>query len=291
MSGTKEIRGQIKSIGNTKKITKAMEMVAASKMRRAQERMHTARPYAARIRNVVAHLANANAEYTHPFVTERSEIKAVGYIIVSSDRGLCGGLNVNVFRKAVEEMVGWNKNGVDVSVTVIGKKASSFFKSRKFKVVSEIVDLGDAPQMQELIGCTSSMMRDYLEGKIDRLYVVSNEFINTMTQKPSVEQIIPIKATDKDDDLENMANHWDYLYEPDAHAVIDVLMDRYIESLVYQLVAENSACEQAARMVAMKSATDNAGKLIDELELVYNKARQAAITQELSEIVGGASAV
>ena len=287
MAGAKEIRNQIKSIGSTRKITKAMEMVAASKMRRAQERMNAARPYAEKMRTVVAHLAHAHPEYKHPYVTEREEVKAVGFIIVSSDRGLCGGLNVNVFRKAVNEMSVWHDKGVQVNVTGVGKKASAFFKRYNANIVSEATDLGDAPQLEELIGAIKVMMDDYIEGKIDRLFVVSNQFVNTMTQSPTVEQLIPISPSEE----EELGHYWDYIYEPDSKEVIDVLMARYIESLFYQAVAENSACEQAARMVAMKAATDNAGKLIDELQLVYNTARQAAITQELSEIVGGAAAV
>ena len=286
MPSTKEIRTQIKSIGSTRKITKAMEMVAASKMRRAQDRMRAARPYAEKMRTVVAHLAHAHPEYKHPYVMER-EVKAVGYIIVSSDRGLCGGLNINVFRKAVNDMMQWHDKKVPVNVSVIGKKASAFFKRFNAEVVSEATGLGDAPQLEELIGAVKVMMDDYLAGKIDRLFVVSNEFVNTMTQRPGVEQLIPIVPSDE----KELDHYWDYIYEPDSKAVIDVLMARYIESLVYQAVAENVACEQAARMVAMKAATDNAGNLIDDLKLVYNKARQAAITQELSEIVSGAAAV
>ena len=287
MASTKEIRNQIKSIGSTRKITKAMEMVAASKMRRAQNRMNAARPYAEKMRSVVSHLANAHPEYKHPYVMEREEVKAVGFIIVSSDRGLCGGLNVNVFRKAVHAMSDWSDKGAQVKVSVIGKKASAFFKRYNAEVVSEATDLGDAPQLDELIGAIKVMMDDYLEGNIDRLFVVSNEFVNTMTQSPNVEQLIPIAPSEE----QELKHYWDYIYEPDSKEVIDVLMARYIESLVYQSVAENSACEQAARMVAMKAATDNAGNLIDDLQLVYNKARQAAITQELSEIVSGAAAV
>ena len=286
MPGAKEIRTQIKSIGSTRKITKAMEMVAASKMRRAQERMRAARPYAYKMRTVVAHLAHAHAEYKHPYTIER-EAKAVGYIIVSSDRGLCGGLNINVFRKAVNTMSQWHDQGVKVKIAVIGKKASAFFKRFDAEVVSEAVGLGDAPQLEDLVGAVKVMIDDYLDGGIDRLFVVSNEFVNTMTQTPNVEQLIPILPSDE----KALDHYWDYIYEPDSKPVIDVLMARYIESLVYQAVAENSACEQAARMVAMKAATDNAGNLIDDLQLVYNKARQAAITQELSEIVGGAAAV
>ena len=287
MASTKEIRNQIRSIGSTRKITKAMEMVAASKMRRAQQRMSAARPYAEKMRTVVSHLAHAQAEYSHSYMTQREEVKAVGFIVVSSDRGLCGGLNVNVFRKAAKDMSEWDDKGVKVKVAVIGKKASAFFKRYSAEVVSEATDLGDAPQLEELIGAIKVMMDDYIDGGIDRLFIVSNQFVNTMTQSPNVEQLIPVLPAED----EELQAHWDYLYEPEAKDVIDLLMDRYIESLVYQSVAENSACEQAARMVAMKSATDNAGNLIDDLQLVYNKARQAAITQELSEIVSGAAAV
>ena len=287
MAGAKEIRTKIKSIGGTKKITKAMEMVAASKMRRAQERMRTARPYASRIRSVVAHAASANSEYKHAYLATRDDVKNVGYIIVSSDRGLCGGLNSNLFRKTVAEMSDWNDKKVGINVCVIGKKASGFFKRFGANVVSEVTDLGDAPQLEELVGAAKIMMDDFAEGKIDRLYVAYNDFVNTMTQKPTVEQLIPVIASEE----KETKHHWDYIYEPEAKDIVDALMTRYIESLVYQSVAENSACEQAARMVAMKAATDNAGKLIDELQLIYNKARQAAITQELSEIVGGAAAV
>ncbi len=287
MAGAKEIRNQIKSIGSTRKITKAMEMVAASKMRKAQERMHAARPYADKMRSVVSHLAHGHLEYKHPYVIEREEVKSVGFIVVSSDRGLCGGLNVNVFRRAVTAMSQWSDKGVKVRVAVIGKKGSAFFKRFNAEVVSEATDLGDAPQFGELIGAIKVMMDGYIVGDIDKLYVVSNHFVNTMTQSPNLEQLIPIVGAPE----HQLAHHWDYIYEPDAKEVIDILMARYIESLIYQSVAENSACEQAARMVAMKAATDNAGNLIDDLQLAYNKARQAAITQELSEIVSGAAAV
>ncbi len=287
MAGAKEIRNQIKSIGSTRKITKAMEMVAASKMRRAQDRMNMARPYARKMRGVVAHASSAHAEYKHPYLQDREQVNGVGFIIVSSDRGLCGGLNANLFRKVVGEMASWNEKGVKISLTVLGKKASAFFKRHGASVVSEATDLGDSPRLEELVGAVKVMMDDYNEGKIDRLFVVYNDFVNTMTQKPTVEQLIPIIPSEE----EQTSHHWDYIYEPDAKDVIDTLMSRYIESLVYQAVAENSACEQAARMVAMKAATDNAGNLIDDLQLVYNKARQAAITQELSEIVSGAAAV
>ncbi len=288
MPGAKEIRTQINSIGSTRKITSAMEMVAASKMRRAQERMQAAKPYAEKMRGVVAHLAHAHPEYKHPYLVAR-EVKAVGFVVVSSDRGLCGGLNVNLFRKAVAEMAAFDQRGVKVRVAVLGKKAGAFFNRFNADIVSEASNFGDAPQLEELIGAIKVIMDEYIEGRIDKLFIAGNQFVNTMTQKPAVEQLIPIAPGGHDAD--SVKHYWDYLYEPDSKAVIDALMTRYIESLIYQEVVENAACEQAARMVAMKAATDNAGKLIDELQLVYNKARQAAITQELSEIVGGAAAV
>jgi F-type H+-transporting ATPase subunit gamma len=287
MAGGKEIRTKIKSIENTQKITKAMEMVAASKMRRAQERMRAARPYAAKMRNVIAHLAQASLEYKHSYTQER-EAKRVGFIIISSDRGLCGGLNINLFRAAVNELSTWQDKRVEVDVTIIGSKALAFFRRFSPTIVSEVTQLGDAPQFADLIGAIKVMLDAYSEGRIDRLFVVHNRFVSTMSQQPQVEQLLPIRAVAPEEALKA---HWDYLYEPDAHAVVDALMTRYIESLVYQGVVENIACEMAARMVAMKSATDNAGNLIDELQLVYNKARQAAITQEIAEIVSGAAAV
>lgn len=287
MAGAKEIRTKIKSIQNTQKITKAMEMVAASKMRKAQDRMNAARPYAEKIRNVVAHLAHANTEYRHPFLIER-EAKKVGYIVVSSDRGLCGGLNVNLFRKSINAMDEWHTAGAELSFSVIGSKGLGFFKRLGANVVSEASHIGDAPALMDLIGTIQVMLTRYEEGELDRLYFVHNEFVNTMTQKPVVEQLLPL-VPDEEEALKK--NHWDYLYEPDASAALGVLLTRYIESLVYQGVVENIACEQSARMVAMKSASDNAGDLIDELQLIYNKARQAAITQEISEIVAGAAAV
>ena len=287
MAGGKEIRTKIKSIENTQKITRAMEMVAASKMRRAQERMRAARPYAAKMRNVIAHLAQASLEYKHSYTQER-EAKRVGFIIISSDRGLCGGLNINLFRSAVNELSTWQDKRVEVDLTVIGRKALAFFRRFSPTIVSEVTQLGDAPQFADLIGAIKVMLDAYSEGRIDRLFVVHNRFVSTMSQVPQVEQLLPIRAVAPEEALKA---HWDYLYEPDAHAVVDALMTRYIESLVYQGVVENIACEMAARMVAMKSATDNAGNLIDELQLVYNKARQAAITQEIAEIVSGAAAV
>ena len=287
MAGGKEIRTKIKSIENTQKITKAMEMVAASKMRRAQERMRAARPYAEKMRNVIAHVAQASLEYKHSYTEER-EAKRVGFIIISSDRGLCGGLNINLFRAAVNELSAWQDKRVEVDLTTIGSKALAFFRRFSPTIVSEATQLGDAPQFAELIGAIKVMLDAYSEGRIDRLFIVHNRFVSTMSQEPQVEQLLPIRALAPEEALKS---HWDYLYEPDAHAVVDALMTRYIESLVYQGVVENIACEMAARMVAMKSATDNAGNLIDELQLVYNKARQAAITQEIAEIVSGAAAV
>ena len=287
MASGKEIRNKIKSIQNTQKITKAMEMVAASKMRRAQERMLQARPYAEKMRTVVAHLSQANLEYKHSFTQER-EVERVGFIIVSSDRGLCGGLNINLFREAVNALSNWQDRGVEIDVTTIGSKSLGFFRRIGSNIVSEATRLGDAPQLSELIGAMKVMLDAYTDGRIDRLYLVHNHFVATMSQEPAVEQLLPTHADEPD---ENLTRHWDYLYEPDAQDVVDALMTRYVESLIYQGVVENIACEMAARMVAMKSASDNAGNLIDELQLVYNKARQASITQEISEIVSGAAAV
>ena len=287
MAGGKEIRTQIKSIQNTQKITKAMEMVAASKMRRAQERMRQARPYAEKMRSVVAHLAQASLEYKHSFTRER-DVKRVGFIIVSTDRGLCGGLNINMFREAVNALSEWQQKDVEIDVTAIGTKGLGFFKRIGANIVSEATRLGDAPQLIDLIGAMKIMLDAYGEERIDRLYVVHNRFVSAMSQVPQIEQLLPIHADEPD---EKLKSHWDYLYEPDAREVVDALMTRYIESLIYQGVTENIACEMGARMVAMKSASDNAGTLIDELQLVYNKARQAAITQEIAEIVGGAAAV
>ncbi len=286
MAGAKEIRTKIKSIQNTQKITKAMEMVAASKMRRAQDRMQEARPYADKISNVVAHLANAHPEYKHPFVLER-EAKTVGFVIVSTDRGLCGGLNVNLFRSALSEMEIWQKQGAQLKFTVIGNKALGFFKRIGASIVSEATHLGDRPALADLIGAIKVMLDEYQEGSLDRVFLLHNEFVNTMSQRPKRVQLLPLPPSDE----EELKHHWDYLYEPDAPEVMDLLLTRYIESIVYRGVVENVACEQSARMVAMKSASDNAGTLIDELQLIYNKARQAAITQEIAEIVGGAAAV
>ncbi len=286
MSGAKEIRTKIASIKSTQKITKAMQMVAASKMRRAQERMQSTRPYAEKIQNVISHLAHAHPEYHHPFLADR-EVRRVGVIIVSTDRGLCGGLNINLFKQVITEMKHWHTDGIDIDLTLIGSKSNAFFKRLGGNVVATAVGLGDAPSIIELIGTVKVMLDAYAEARIDRLYLAYNKFINTMSQQPVLEQLIPVQGRE-DKELES---HWDYIYEPDSKPVMDALMIRYIESLVYQGVVDNLACEQAARMVAMKSATDNADSLIEELQLIYNKARQAAITQEISEIVGGAAAV
>ncbi|MGD2073634.1 MAG: F0F1 ATP synthase subunit gamma [Gammaproteobacteria bacterium] len=287
MAGAKEIRTQIKSIKNTQKITKAMEMVAASKMRKAQDRMHTSRPYAEKMRNVVAHMGKAHPEYKHPYLMER-EAKRVGLIVISTDRGLCGGLNINLFKSAVKAMRDWQAQQLEIDLAVIGAKAMGFFKRLGGNVISQNSHLGDTPRVEELIGSVKVMLDAYDEGQIDRLYLGYNQFVNTMTQTPVIEQLLPIVGDEKD---EALRHHWDYIYEPDAKDVMDALLMRYVESLVYQGLVENVACEMAARMVAMKAASDNAGNLIDELQLAYNKARQAAITQELSEIVGGAAAV
>ena len=287
MAGGKEIRTKIKSIQNTQKITKAMEMVAASKMRRAQERMQQARPYAQKMRNVIAHVSQANLEYKHSFTQERPT-KRVGFVIVSSDRGLCGGLNINLFRDVVNSLTEWQSQNAEIDLTTIGSKGFQFFNRVGANIVSEATRLGDTPRLEDLIGAVKVMLDAYAENRIDRLYLVHNHFQSPMSQTPQVEQLLPIHAELPD---ETLSQHWDYLYEPDAKDVVDGLMPRYIESLVYQGVVENIACEMAARMVAMKSASDNAGNLIDELQLVYNKARQASITQEISEIVGGAAAV
>ncbi len=303
MASGKEIRSQISSIKNTQKITSAMEMVAASKMRRAQDRMSASRPYAEKMIDVVRHLAYAHTEYQHPYLKERAA-RRVGYIVISSDRGLCGGLNTNLFKEAITDMKICNEQDIEIDLCIIGSKASAFFKRVGGNIVSHTEHLGDQPSLENLIGSVKIMLDAYAEGKIDRLYVVFNKFVNTMTQQPIIAQLLPIAVIpseehnhvhyhemSEEDRHANMKYHWDYIYEPEAEEVIDALLMRYIESLVYQGVVENMACEQSARMVAMKSATDNAGDMIDDLQLVYNKARQAAITQELSEIVAGAAAV
>ncbi len=286
MAAAKEIRTKIASVKNTQKITKAMEMVAASKMRRAQERMAAARPYADKMRQVVAHIAHANSEYKHPFLIQR-EIKRVGAIVITSDRGLCGGLNGNLFRQALRQFQKWEGEGKELELCVIGTKGVGFFSRIGGNVVGQVSALGDAPQLEQLIGTIKIMLDAYDTGRVDQVFLIYNQFVNRMTQKPDFEQLLPLPPSEHDD----LKHHWDYIYEPEAREVMDQLLTRYVESLVYQGVVENIACEQAARMVAMKSASDNAGKLIDELQLIYNKARQAAITQELSEIVAGAAAV
>jgi len=286
MAVGKEIRNQITSIKGTQKITSAMEMVAASKMRKAQDRMSLGKPYAEKIRSVVSHLANANPEYNHLYLSER-EVKRVGYIVVTSDRGLCGGLNVNLLKSTAKDMKAWHDKGVESDICALGSKAIAFFKSYGGNVVAALSQIGDKPSAHELIGSVKVMLDAYDEGRIDRLYVVYNQFVNTMTQSAEVMQLLPLQAAEDDE----MKHHWDYIYEPEAKELLDGLLTRYIESQVYQGVVENVACEQAARMIAMKSATDNAGDIINELQLIYNKARQAAITQEISEIVSGAAAV
>jgi F-type H+-transporting ATPase subunit gamma len=287
MAVGKEIRSKIASIKNTQKITRAMEMVAASKMRKTKDRMQATRPYSKKIGQIIKHLAHANPEYKHGFLVKR-EVKRVGIIVVSSDRGLCGGLNANLFRKTLTYLIEWEKAGVEVDVCTIGTKASGFFGNLKTHLVGQVVKLGDAPHLNDIVGIIKIMLDAYAESRIDELYVVNNEFVNTMTQQPTINRMLPVVA----DEIEQGLNgHWDYIYEPDAKEVLDHLLTRYIESIVYQGLVENNACEQAARMVAMKSASDNAGNLIKELQLIYNKARQAAITQEISEIVAGAAAV
>jgi len=286
MAVGKEIRTKISSIQSTQKITSAMEMVAASKMRKAQERMQVGKPYARRMRSVVGHIANAAPEYRHMYMQQR-EVRRVGYIVVSTDRGLCGGLNINTFKATIKSMKAWNDQGIEIDLSLVGAKAIAFFNSYGGNVIAAVRDMGEEPTLSALIGGVKAMLDAYEKGKIDRLFLVSNEFVNTMTQLPTVEQLLPLEAEASDE----MKHHWDYIYEPDAKELLEGLLTRYIESQVYQAVVENGACEQAARMLAMKNATENAGELIDDLQLVYNKARQAAITQELSEIVGGAAAI
>ena len=288
MAGEKEIRSKIASVKNMQKITSAMEKVAASKIRKAQKQMEASRPYAERIRRVVGHLAHANPDYKHPYLTER-EVKRVGYIVISTDRGLCGGLNANAFKATISEMAKWKGQNVEVNLALVGAKAVAFFRRMGGSVVGTATHLGDMPSVNELIGSIKIMLDAYSEGKIDRLYLIHNEFINSMTQTPIVSQLLP--ASGVGNDKEDLQAHWDYIYEPDAGELLDEVLIRYIESQVYRGAVENFACEMAAKMMAMKSATDNAGDIIDALQLKYNKARQAAITQEISEIVGGAAAV
>ena len=288
MAGAKEIRNKIGSVKNTQKITGAMEMVAASKMRRAQERMSASRPYAETMRKVIGHIAQGNLEYKHPYLIER-EVKRVGYIVVSTDRGLCGGLNINLFKAALNDMKQWSAKGAKVDLALIGSKASNFFERHGAKVKAHVSGLGDNPSVNDLIGSVKVMLKAYDNGEIDRLYLVYNKFVNTMVQQPKVDQLLPLPVTE--DSKLAKKHHWDYIYEPDPKQLLDTLLIRYVESQVYQGVVENLASEQAARMVAMQAATDNAGNLINDLQLVYNKARQASITQELTEIVSGAAAV
>ena len=287
MAGAREIRTKIKSVQNTRKVTRALEMVSASKIRKAQDLMKASRPYARAMRQMIGHIAKANSEYKHPFLVERSDIKRVGYIVVSTDRGLCGGLNSNLFRKLLGEIRQWQEKGVEVDVVAIGTKANAFFKRLKVNLVGSVAHLGEKPKVEALIGVIKVMLDAYTDKKIDRLTLAYNDFVNTMTQKPTLDQLLPLPPSAQ---LET-AHDWDYIYEPNAETVLDHVLTRYIESLVYQATLENLASEHAARMVAMKSAGDNAKKAIDSLTLIYNKVRQAAITQEISEIVSGAAAV
>ena len=286
MAGGKEIKTKIASVQNTQKITAAMEMVAASKMRRAQDQMFATRPYAERISEVVHHVASAHTEYKHPFLIER-EVKRAGIVAISTDRGLCGGLNTNLFKKALNHIGELDDRGIEIEVVTFGSKALGFFKRIGAKVVAETSHIGDSPEVTQIIGPIQVLLQKYEKGEIDVIYLFSNEFENTMTQTPTAKQLVPIEPSS---DAE-LKHHWDYIYEPDAREVLEDLLERYIESLVYQGVVENVACEMAARMLAMKNATDNAGEMIDELQLIYNRERQASITQEISEIVGGAAAV
>jgi F-type H+-transporting ATPase subunit gamma len=292
MANTKEIRTKIRSIQSTKKITSAMEMVAASKMKKVQKRMQASRPYSSKIKLVVQHLIKGKLEFKHKYLLDK-KVNNVGFIIVSSDRGLCGGLNANLFKSVLSSIRSFNKKSIKVNVCVIGKKAQTFFNNVEGNIIASVTNIGDAPSSKDLIGVIKVMLDKYNKNLLDKIYIVYNEFVNTMTQEPIIEQLLPISymSSVKNVEKHNTTNYWDYIYEPDAQKLLDRLLNRYVESLVYQAVVENIACEQAARMVAMKSATDNASDFIDSLKLQYNKARQAAITQELSEIVAGAAAV
>lgn len=283
--GSKEIRAKIKSVTNTKKITKAMEMVAASKMRKAQARMEATKPYVEKVKRVIGHVAGAHPEYKHPYTQVRDQVKRVALIVVSSDRGLCGGLNSNLFRKAMPQLKAWQEQGVEVELALVGNKAKTFFRSYGGNVVATVSDLGDTPHIEDLIGTIKVVLDKFDAGEIDEVYLASNEFVNTMSQNPNVQKLVPLEAEASDE------THWDYLYEPDAKTALDLLMRRYVEATVFGSVVENAACEQGARMIAMKNATDNAGEMIKDLKLSYNKARQAAITAEISEIVAGTAAV
>jgi F-type H+-transporting ATPase subunit gamma len=289
----KEIRGKIKSVQNTRKITKAMEMVAASKMRRAQERMRAARPYADKVRDIAAHMSRANPEYRHPFMTENNDAKVAGVILVTTDKGLCGGMNTNVLRATLQKFKDLEASGKTVEATAIGSKGLGFLNRLRAKVVSNVVQLGDTPHLEKLIGAVKVQLDQYSEGKLSAVYLAYTRFVNTMKQEPVIEQLLPLsnERLEGNDDGTTPKSQWDYIYEPDAQTVVDELLVRYVEALVYQAVAENMASEQSARMVAMKAASDNAKTVINELQLSYNKSRQAAITKELSEIVGGAAAV
>lgn len=287
MAGGKEIRTKIKSVQNTQKITRAMEMVAAAKMRKAQDRMRTARPYGEKIRNVAANMSRAHPEYTHPFMAQRVNAKRVGIVVVSSDKGLCGGLNTNVLRLVLNKVKGWDQEGVQVEAAAVGNKGLGFLQRLGTTVASSVTGLGDTPHLDKLIGPVKVMLDAYAEGKLDALYVFYTRFVNTMKQEPVMEQLLPLTS----EKLGGATGTWDYIYEPEAKSVIDQVLRRYIEALIYQAVAENMASEQSARMVAMKSASDNAGNVIGELKLIYNKTRQAAITKELAEICAGAAAV
>ncbi|HRD73004.1 MAG TPA: F0F1 ATP synthase subunit gamma [Aquimonas sp.] len=287
MAGGREIKSKIKSVQNTRKVTRALEMVSASKIRKAQERMKASRPYARLMRQVIGHIAKANTDYVHPYMVQRKEVKRVGYIVISTDRGLCGGLNSNLFRKLIVEIRKWQEQGVEVDIVAVGQKANTFFRRLKVNMVASVTHMGEKPQLEQLIGVIRVMLDAYEAGTLDRVNVAYNDFVNTMVQKASIDALLPLPPSDT---LETK-HDWDYIYEPSAPSVLNDVLTRYVESLVYQAVLENIASEQAARMVAMKSASDNATKLIGTLNLIYNKARQAAITQEISEIVGGAAAV
>lgn len=286
MAVGREISTKIKSVKKTQKITSAMQLVAVSKMRRAQDRMLRTRPYANKIQRVVDHVAKSHSEYHHPYLMARDNPKRIGYIIISTDRGLCGGLNINLFRAVLTDMHAWDKKGVGADLCVIGQKGENFFRRIGGHIIAQADHLGDTPTISDLIGIVKTMLEAFNNGQIDAIYLASNEFINTMTQKPKITRLLPIVVK-----TEKEQGYWDYIYEPDAKEILDVLLVRYIELQVYQAVIENIACEQSARMVAMKNATENAGEIIKELQLIYNKARQAAITQEIAEIVGGAAAV
>jgi F-type H+-transporting ATPase subunit gamma len=287
MAGGREIKSKIKSVQNTRKVTRALEMVSASKIRKAQDRMKASRPYARLMKQVIGHIARANTDYVHPYMAARNEVKRVGYVVVSTDRGLCGGLNSNLFRKLLAEIREHQQQGVEVDVVAIGQKANTFFRRLKVNMVASVTHLGEKPQVEQLIGIIKVMLDAYEAGRVDRVKLAYNDFINTMTQRPTIDQLLPLPPAESME----QSHDWDYIYEPDAPTVLNDVLTRYVESLVYQAVLENLASEHAARMVAMKSASDNASKLIDTLNLIYNKARQAAITQEISEIVGGAAAV